>query len=165
VAHIETERLILRTWMPGDSAALFAINTDPEINRYLPIVHQPTLESTMRWIDWAIEEQEREGFSLWPVIRKDTGALIGRCGLHRMENGDVEVAWVLARDQWGHGYATEAARASIDYGLRVMKMKKLVALIFPLNSASVAVANRCGMEFDRVVRAYKRELLKYVTAS
>jgi ribosomal-protein-alanine N-acetyltransferase len=161
LAHIETERLILRTWMPNDASALLVISQDPEVNRYLPITHAPTIESTRAWVERTSEEQELEGFSIWPVIRKDSGALVGRCGLHRMENGDVEVAWVFARDQWGAGFATEAARAAIDYALRVMKMSELIALIAPLNSASVAVAHRCGMQFDRVVRAYKREMLRY----
>ena len=139
------------------------MSSDPEVNRYIPIAHVPTLESTNRWIELAIEEEELESFSVWPVIRKDSSLLIGRCGLHRMENGDVEVAWIFARDQWGSGYATEAARAAIDYGLRVMKMERLIALVAPLNSSSVAVAHRCGMRFDCVVRAYKRELLRYTT--
>jgi len=134
--------------MPNDASALLVISED-------------TIDKARDWIEHAIAEQELEGFSIWPVIRKDTGTLIGRCGLHRTENGDIEVAWVLARDQCGQGFATEAARAAIDYGLRVMKLNQLCALILPLNSASVAVANRCEMRFDRVVRAYKRDMLKY----
>ena len=147
--------------MPNDVSALFAISQDPDVNRYLPLSHPPTLQSVHRWIEWATEEQELEGFSVWPVIRKDTGVLIGRCGLHRMENGEIEVAWIFARDQWGNGFATEAARGALDFGLRVVNIERIIALVAPLNSASVAVAHRCGMRFERVVRAYKRDLLRY----
>src|SRR5215469_2808465 len=100
MAFIETERLILRTWMHSDAQALFEISRDPEVNRFMPLAYDPTIDSISMWVDRSIEEQEREGFSVWPVVRKDSGALIGRCGLHRMEDGVVEIAWVFARDQW-----------------------------------------------------------------
>ena len=162
MAFIETERLILRTWMLSDAADLLAIRSDPEVARYLsgPI---PTLESTRAWIERQMEQQEREGFSLWPVIRKDNGQLIGRAGLHRLPAGYVEAGWIFARSAWGHGFATEASRASIDYGLSVIHLPQVYALVDPRNSGSVAVANRLGMRFDRVVREYKRDLLRYVT--
>jgi ribosomal-protein-alanine N-acetyltransferase len=137
--------------MHDDAQAFLALSREADIQRY-------------SGVDQAIVEQEHEGFSVWPVVRKDTGKLIGRCGLHRMPDGEVEVAWIFARDQWGHGFATEAARAAIDYAKDVARLSNVCALVFPMNSASVAVANRLGMRFDRIVRAYQRDLLKYVTA-
>lgn len=122
-----------------------------------------SVEDANSWIDQAIAEQEREGFSVWPMVRKDTGALIGRCGLHRMENGEVEVAWMLARDAWGNGFATEAGSAAIDFGKKVLHLGEICALVDPLDSASVAVVNRLNMRFDRLVRAHRRDLLKYLT--
>jgi len=162
MAFIETERLILRTWMPSDAPALLESYSDPEVTRFLPMSSEPTLESTSAWIDRQMDEQEREGFSVWPVIRKDDGRLIGRCGLHRLPEGYVEIAWVFERASWGHGYATEAARAALTYARETLRLPNLYALINPANSASIAVAYRLGMRFDRVVRAYKRELLRYV---
>lgn len=161
MAFIETERLILRTWMPSDAQALHAIRCDPEVSRYLS-GPTPTLEEVAQWIQRQMDEQEREGFSLWPVIRKEDGRLIGRAGLHRLPEGYVEAGWVFARDAWGAGYATEAARASVDYGFNAVRLPHIYALINPANSASIAVAYRLGMRFDRVVRAYKRDLLRYV---
>lgn len=162
MAFIETERLILRTWMPSDAPALHALRTDPDVGRYLGGPSNPTPDNTTQWIARQMDEQEREGFSLWPVIRKEDGKLIGRAGLHRLPEGYVEAGWVFAREAWGHGYATEAARASIDYGFNVVHLSRIYALINPANSASIAVAYRLGMRFDRVVRAYKRDLLRYV---
>src|SRR5215469_2209961 len=115
MAFIETERLILRTWMPSDAPALLEQSSDPDVNRFLPMSLTPTLESTNALIERQMDKQEREGFSVWPVIRKDDGRLIGRCGLHRLPEGYVEVAWIFERAAWGQGYATEAARAAIAY--------------------------------------------------
>ena len=136
--------------MHSDAQAFLALSADADVQRYTGV-------------DEAIHEQEHEGFSLWPVMRKDSGKLIGRCGLHRMADGEVEVAWIFARDQWGNGFATEAARDALDYGKSALHLPSICALVAPLNSASVAVANRLNMRFDRVVRAYKRDLLRYLT--
>ena len=162
MAFIETERLILRTWMPDDAERLLELNSDPEVARFLGGTAAFTIERMRAWIERQMEEQEREGFSLWPVIRKEDGRLIGRAGLHRLPEGYVEVGWVFERSVWGMGYASEAARASIAYGLDVAHLDHVYALINPFNAASIAVAYRVGMRFDRVVRAYKRDLLRYV---
>ncbi len=162
MAFIETERLILRTWMPSDAPALLALSSDPEVTRFLPMSSAPSLEGISAWIERQMDEQEREGFSVWPVIRKDDGRLIGRCGLHRLPEGYVEIAWVFERAAWGHGYATEAARAAVSYARDTLHLPELYALISPMNAGSIAVAYRLGMRFDRVVRAYKRDLLRYV---
>lgn len=162
MAFIETERLILRTWMPSDAPAVLESSSDPEVTRFLPMSRPPTLESSRDWIDRQMDEQEREGFSVWPVIRKEDGRLIGRCGLHRLPEGYVEIAWIFERAAWGQGYATEAAHAAVAYARDSLRLPQLYALINPANSASIAVAYRLGMRFDRVVRAYKRDLLRYV---
>ncbi len=162
MAFIETERLILRTWMPSDAAAVLEIFSDPEATRLLPLSRQPTVESVRAWIDRQMEEQESEGFSLWPVIRKQDSRLIGWCGLHRVPDGYTEIVWVLQRAAWGRGYASEAARAVARYARDTLRLRNVYALIDPANHASVAVAYGLGMRFDRVVRAYKRDLLRYV---
>lgn len=161
MAFIETERLILRTWMPSDAPRVLEISSDPEVARYLPMTSAPTLASVSEWIERQMDEQEREHFSVWPVVRKEDGRLIGRCGLHRLPEGYVEVAWIFERAAWGQGYATEAARAVCSYAREALRIHPLFALIDPRNPASIAVAYRIGMRFDRVVRAYKRDLLRY----
>ncbi|HTU68768.1 MAG TPA: GNAT family N-acetyltransferase [Candidatus Baltobacteraceae bacterium] len=160
MSYIETERLILRTWMPGDAPALYAIAQKPEVARYL-ITQKPTMEQVQAWIARETGLQERDGFSCWPVVRKSDGALIGRCGPRKMPEGYVEIAWVFDSAVWRQGYAQEAASAVIEYCLRSRQLSAVYALINPDNAASIALAYRLGMRFDRVVRAYKRDLLRY----
>jgi len=161
MSYIETERLILRTWMPGDAPEWHAIASKPDVARYL-VTKTPTLETIAAWIGKQIEEQDREGFSCWPVVRKENGRLIGRCGLHRMPEGYVEIAWIFDSEVWGAGYAREAAGAVLRFSLQTLGLHDVYALIDPNNAHSIAVANALHMRFDRVVRAYRRDMLRYV---
>ncbi len=162
MSYIETQRLILRTWMPGDAPAWHAISQKLEVTRFL-LAQSPSLESVRDWIDRQIAEQDREGFSCWPVLRKDDGQLIGRCGLHRMTDGDIEIAWVFDSDVWGLGFARESAEAVLEFSFTTLCLAQVYALIDPRNRPSIALANALGMQFDRVVRAYRRDLLRYVS--
>jgi RimJ/RimL family protein N-acetyltransferase len=161
MSFIETPRLILRTWMVSDLDAYAAIAADADVMRYLP-GGPLTRDETRSWIERAMHEQEHEGFSLWPVVDKERGRIVGRCGLHRFDAGEVEIAWLLDRSVWGRGYASEAAAAVVSYAFTVAKLPQICALIDPRNERSIAVAHGLHMRFDRVVRAYSRELLKYV---
>jgi RimJ/RimL family protein N-acetyltransferase len=161
MSYIETERLIMRTWMPSDAPALYAMAQKPEVTRYL-IRQNPTMEQVQAWIVHETDLQEMDGFSCWPVVRKGDGALIGRCGPRRMPEGWVEIAWVFDSAFWGQGYAGEAASAVIDYCFTARHLSEVYALINPDNKASIALAYRLGMQFDRVIRAYRRDLLRYV---
>ena len=85
------------------------------------------------------------GHGMWAVERKSDGALIGRVGVQRPESWPAtEVAWTLGRPYWGQGYATEAAKASLDWGFKNLPLPKLASLIDAENFASQAVAKRLG---------------------
>ncbi|HVA27341.1 MAG TPA: GNAT family N-acetyltransferase [Candidatus Baltobacteraceae bacterium] len=161
MSFIETERLIVRTWMHSDIESVAALMADADVMRFIPGGVRAR-EVAVAWMDRAIEEQDREGFSLWPVVRRSDGRVIGYCGLHRMPDGAVEIAWIFERAAWGFGYATEAARAVLDYARENTHVRGIVALIDPWNRASIALAGRLGLRFDRLVRAYKRDLLRYL---
>jgi RimJ/RimL family protein N-acetyltransferase len=85
------------------------------------------------------------GFGAWAVERKHDGVLIGRAGIQRPEGWPgAEAIWTLGRPYWGQGYATEAAKVSLDYGFNVIALPKLISLIDPENGASQRVAQRVG---------------------
>ncbi len=149
--------------MPSDADAWAAIACDERVLRYLPVSGPPSPSDIDAWIARQIDEQEREGFSCWPVLRKRDGVLVGRCGLHRLPDGEVEIAWVFSSGVWGNGYANEAATAVMAFATEHLALARAVALVDPRNAASIALAHRLGMSFDRVVRAYRRDLLRYLT--
>ena len=161
MSFIETERLILRTWMDSDLEALAAIYADPEVTRFLPGGAR-SREAVREWIDRAIQAQDRDGFSLWPVVRKSDHRLIGMCGfLRRSAESPIEIGFALEAGAWGQGLGEEAARAALDYGRGVLGLREVAALVDPRNRASVRLINRLGMRFDRVQRVGGREVLRY----
>lgn len=141
IPTIETERLILRGWREDDLDAYAAMMADPEVMRFLG--GASARGDAWRGMATLIGHWELRGFGLWAVERKRDGVLIGRVGVQYPEGWpSTEVAWTLARPYWGQGYATEAARASLDYGFRTTSLPKLISLIDPENHASRRVAER-----------------------
>ena len=135
---LETERLFLREWRDPDVDAFIIMNADPLVMEFFPETYSD--ERTRRFVDrirecwaergyglWAVERKWPATFpptsphGLWAVERKDTATFIGHVGLWPATfpahfTPAVEVGWRIAADQWGHGYATEAARAALAYG-------------------------------------------------
>ena len=163
MSFIETERCILRTWMlPGDAADAAALYGDPDVMRYIP--RGPAdVAGASRIVAHLIALDETQNFGIWPVIEKSTRALVGTCGLAYVPGtADVEIAWLFKREAWGHGYATEAGRAVLEFAFGHAGLRKVYALIDPMNERSIRVANRLEMRYDRIVRAYDRDLMRYV---
>ncbi len=158
---LETDRLLVRTWMPGDAEAATRIYGDAQVMRFIP-VGVMTRPQIVAMIARMSDEHERRGFGLWPVTCKTTGRLIGECGLHVLpETGEVEIGWLYERANWGRGYATEAARAVLAFAFDVVRLARVVALIDSRNLASISVAHRLAMRYERDGRYYDRDLGVY----
>jgi RimJ/RimL family protein N-acetyltransferase len=160
VAFIETDRLLIRLWMESDIPAFAQIMGDPEVRRYLGgVLGRDQVADRIRV---QMERQERDEPAMWPVILKSNGELIGDCGLQPLPGFDrIEIGWRFARAYWGQGLAFEASRAVLDHALSGLQLASVVAVIAPENRRSIALANRLHMRFDRIVRAYKRDLMMY----
>jgi RimJ/RimL family protein N-acetyltransferase len=142
VPTLTTERLTLRGWREDDLDAYAEITADPEVMRFM----RGTLDraDTWRQIAFMVGHWELRGYGLWVVERE--GELIGRIGLLKPEGWPgLEVGWLLGRAAWGHGYATEAARAAVEFAWRELGAQELISLIARDNTASAAVAGRLGM--------------------
>ncbi|MBB5515923.1 RimJ/RimL family protein N-acetyltransferase [Rubricella aquisinus] len=141
----ETERLILRRWRDADDAPFAAINADPAVMRHFPA--PLTRAESDAFLD-RMRSLWRSDLSFAAVERKSDGALIGMTGLHRpvgLPIGPVtEVGWRFARSAWGHGYATEAANASLAVAWD-MGLSEVVAFTSPANQPSMRVMERIGM--------------------
>lgn len=145
---IATERLLLRDWRDTDVDAFAAMNADPVVMEYFP---QPyTTERTRQFVERIRERWRELGYGLWAVERNDTGRFLGYVGLWPATfpanfTPAVEVGWRLAADQWGHGYATEGARAALDYGFGTLGLDEIVSFTSALNLRSIKVMERLGM--------------------
>ena len=151
MTQLATERLILRPWRDADLDPFAALNADPEVMAFFPSL--VTRDECAQLIARVQAHFAREGFGLWALEVRGGAPFIGFCGIQRVPfeapfTPAVEVGWRLARAHWGHGYATEAARAALAYGFGALALDEIVAFLVPDNRRSAAVCERLGMVRD-----------------
>ena len=153
----ETERLYLRELTQDDYEALCAIMRDPETMYAYEGAFSG--EEVHEWLDRRIAQYGQWGFSLWAVILKETGGLIGQCGLTMQSwNGKevLEIGYLFNRAYWHRGYAIEAAGACRKYAFEVLGADEVCSIIRDTNDASINIALRNGMEpADHFVKHYR----------
>jgi len=151
---LETERLILRRQVIEDLDVLWALYCDPEITKHIPDAPK-TFEEAKAELEWHMNGHPKNlDLGLWATIHKETGRFIGRCGLLPWTidgREEVEVAYTIAREFWGQGLGTEAAQAIVAYAFENLGITRLICLIEPENRASVKVAQKIGMTFEKAM--------------
>jgi len=149
---LETPHLILRPWRLEDADTLFRILQEPDILEYFPPTTF-TLEKTQRYISHQLNQWQERGYGHWAVTLKLDGRLVGWDGLEYLpETRENEVAYLLSHQVWGCGYATEAARAAVRYGLETAGLQAIIGLVHPGNIGSIRVLEKCGLTFiDRKI--------------
>ena len=150
----ETERLILRHLHVVDGEAMDRVFGDAEVMRYGHGVQTP--EWVRRWLRGCLEDYyQKWGFGLWAVVERSSRDVVGYCGLSRFDDvggrPETEIGYRLARPYWGRGFGTEAARAVRDYGFDTLSLPRLIAIIDPRNVASIRVAEKTGLRYERDV--------------
>jgi RimJ/RimL family protein N-acetyltransferase len=146
--RLETDRLVLRGWRDDDLDAHAAMAADPEVERFL----SGPLDRSQAWRSMALHAGHwaLRGYGNWVVERKADGEVLGRVGLWNPEGWfGIEVGWKLARHAWGNGYATEAARAAVEWGFANLPTDEIISVIDPGNERSIRVAERLGMQVRR----------------
>jgi RimJ/RimL family protein N-acetyltransferase len=150
---VETERLLLRPWRPAeDLDALAALNADPVVMRWVTPNRPLRREETADFLDRAIRHWDEHGFGLWALVpRLDPGVgCIGFAGLAIPSFlpavlPAVEVGWRLNSAWWGRGLATEAARASVEFGFDRLGLRSIVSIVDARNERSLRVTEKLGM--------------------
>ena len=132
---IETERLLIRPFTHGDATALLAIWGDDANERFVGATPPRSVEEVRKWI--------RRGMP-WGVWERDTGELVGDCGLFANDAGDWELAYGFRRDRWGRGYATEAGAACIRHGFDQRGLTTIVADVPRTHRPSIRVLEKLG---------------------
>jgi RimJ/RimL family protein N-acetyltransferase len=166
--RLVSERLILRRWSKDDVEPYAAMCADPEVMRWIGTGRVLTKKECADEVSWFESSWDSDGFGLFALERRDTGEFIGYTGL-AVPNflpeilPAVEIGWRLARNAWGQGYATEAARASLDFGLRVLRLDRVVSIHQIGNHASGRIMQKIGMTFARetVVKTCNRPVRVY----
>lgn len=147
----KTERLLVRPRMMADLEDCLQMDRDPDVTRYIPGPWADPAAHRAFVID-RMSQTYPDGLGYWSVIAKDLPQLfLGWVMLLPVEDnvGGVEMGWRFNRASWGHGYATEASQAVLDYAFAVLDLQKIVAEIAPGNTGSIRVAEKLGMAFVR----------------
>jgi RimJ/RimL family protein N-acetyltransferase len=151
--YAETERLILRELLPTDDAGMFALDSDPEVHRFLgnrPVMH---ISEAQHYIAFVRQQYLDNGIGRWAVIEKATGAFMGWSGLKlvtEMTNGHeryLDIGYRFIRRYWGQGYATESAIAARNYAFGIMNASVVYGAASVANMASRHVLEKIGMTY------------------
>jgi RimJ/RimL family protein N-acetyltransferase len=148
---LTTERLILRQWRESDGQPFARLNADPAVMAHFPrCLSRDESDAAVARTEKFIEER---GWGFWAVEVRGGAPFIGFVGLSipgftTHFSPCVEIGWRLAQEHWGHGYASEAAIASLRFGFEKLTLQEIVAFTVPLNDRSIGVMKRIGMTRD-----------------
>lgn len=157
---LETERLLLREIKVEDVKDLYEILSDVEVAKYDYFYPLKSDSEVIKFIKRYKKELEENEEITWGIILKTTNKLIGTCCLGDFDEGAkrAEIGYSIAKLEWGKGYATEAVKVVIDFGLNVMELNRIEANITPGNDASVRVLKKVNFVHEGIVR--ERDLIK-----
>ena len=151
---LQTKRLVLRHLAMADAEFILELLNQDSFLRYIGDKGVRNLELAREYIaNGPIESYRRHGFGLYLTALREGGAPIGICGLVKREAlADVDIGFALLARHEKRGYATEAAAAVLEYGRRDCGLRRIVAIAAPENRASIAVIEKIGLQFERMVR-------------
>lgn len=146
---LESERVFLREWLPGDLATWISLNLDPENLRYFPRTYsaEESQASFLRIRD----RLNAHPYGLWAAEEKSSGEFMGFVGIANQDIPDVEfmpcqeIGWRLDKKYWGKGYASEAAQIVLAFGLNEVGLKEIFSYAAKLNAPSINVMRKIGL--------------------
>lgn len=149
--HIETPRLLLREMRPTDAEGMFDLDSREEVAKYLGTPPLTDIEQSRKIIEYVQSQYKDFGIGRWAVEWRETGEFVGWAGLKFLTepmNGHTDyydVGYRLLPKFWGRGVATEAARASLDFGFGKLNLQKIYGVAMVENGASCAVLQKVGL--------------------
>ena len=160
--QLETARLRLRLFTHDDLPVMYTLNTDPDVIKYAESPAKDMEEVRQRLEQGPLADYKKYGYGRFAVELKATGNVIGFCGIKYLPEIDLpEVGYRYLKEYWGRGIGTEAAGACVGFARDDLKIKKLIALIIPENTASIRVAEKLGMTRGPLIHIYGEDALQY----
>jgi [ribosomal protein S5]-alanine N-acetyltransferase len=151
---LETERLLLRKLRPEDAEDMYEYGRDPEVARYVMWEPHKSVEDSAEFINWAMAQYMMGQVAPWGIEYRAEGKLIGSVGYHDWNtvHARAEIGYSLGRAYWNRGIMTEALRAVVAFGFRIMHLNRIEARCIPENTASARVMEKCGMVYEGTLR-------------
>ncbi|MBL0328603.1 MAG: GNAT family N-acetyltransferase [Bacteroidetes bacterium] len=148
IQRLETPRLYLREFTLDDAQILIDLNSNPNVTRYTGDGPVKDLQEAQRILTDIILPQYKNKIGRWAIHLKSNDEFIGWCGLkHIAEDNEIDLGYRLFEKHWGNGYASEAAKATLDYGVNTLKLKNIIARAAKENHASIHVIKKMGMVY------------------
>lgn len=146
---IETDRLLLREFDISDAESFYELNLNPNVIRYTGnSAFKDILEAEAFLKNYS--DYQRNGFGRWAVISKSTQKFLGWCGLKYDENlNETDIGFRFFEQFWNQGFATESAKACIDYGFKKLNLKTIIGRAMKENFASIKVLEKTGLQYER----------------
>jgi ribosomal-protein-alanine N-acetyltransferase len=153
---LQTPRLILRKLVITDAEGIFAYASDPQVTSYVLWETHNSIEDSYDYINNVALAMYRSGKGInWGIVEKESNKLIGTCSLHTTPaHRRAELGYALARDYWGKGIMTEAAKAAIAFGFHVMHLQRVQGYCAVENVGSARVLEKSGMQFEGILHSY-----------
>ncbi|GCE16129.1 GNAT family N-acetyltransferase [Tengunoibacter tsumagoiensis] len=159
---LETEHLLFRPLKISDLDAMAALYADPEVMRFLG---GPRSRSEVQSVlNSYIQEYQISGHSFFATLLKSTEQFIGHCGLLNQEvegKHEIELGYILAQPYWQQGLALEGTQALKEYGFEQLHFPRLISLIPHENQASIHIAQKIGMQYERDVNQWGQDFQLY----
>mgnify|MGYP001627193752 CR=1 FL=1 len=146
---LETPRLYLREITPDDAENAYNLNKDREVIKYTGDDAFESVAAARAFLE-NYKDYKQYGYGRWAVVLKDNDTFLGWCGLkYNADIDEVDLGYRFAQQYWGKGYATESAKACLEYGFGKLNLTSIIARANHENTASINVMKKLGMQFDK----------------
>ncbi|PWK27981.1 RimJ/RimL family protein N-acetyltransferase [Arcicella aurantiaca] len=151
---IETERLILRKFTIEDASFVLELVNTPAWLQFIGDRNVHTVEEAENYLlNGNIKSYADYGFGFYLVATKESNEAIGMCGIVKRDSlDDIDIGFAFLPNSIGKGYGYEAASATLDYGLNVLKLGRIVAIVDPENANSIALIKKIGLKYEKMVQ-------------
>ncbi|MCF6167291.1 GNAT family N-acetyltransferase [Lutibacter sp.] len=156
---LKTQRLYLREFINADGFHFYELNNDPEVIKYTGNKAFQSLDEANNFIE-NYSDYSQNGFGRWAVCLKSTGEFLGWCGL-KQEKEVIDLGFRFYKKHWNKGFATEAAKACINYGFLKLKLPEIIGRAYAKNTASIRVLKKCNLKFEKRFEYDKKPAVLY----
>ena len=148
---LQTKRLLLSEMSASDAQYFFELNNDPLVVKYTADLPFENINAASDFLkNYSKNNYEKYGYGRWSVILKETNEWLGWCGLkYSQDNVETDIGYRFYRKYWGNGYATESAKACLEYGFEKLQLKRIIGRAMKENVASIIVLEKIGMRFEK----------------
>jgi len=158
---LETNRLLLRELNVDDAENFYNLNLNPNVIKYTGNSSFKNIREAKEFLE-NYQDYKLNGYGRWAVINKETNEFIGWCGLKfgEMEN-EIDIGFRFFENEWNKGYATESAKACLDYGFEKLNIKRIIGRAMKENIGSIKVLKKIGLEYERDTNFEKQKAVIY----